>query len=255
VLISCNGTTEETDNTEYSGIPKPTEIKYTLANTFPHDTAAYTQGLELFNGKLLESTGDFVNSSLRITEIKSGKVEKINKMGTNNIFAEGTTIFNHKIYQLTWQNNLVFVYDEQNIDNPIDTLHWPHEGWGITHNGKQLIISDGSSNLYFVDPANFKIVSILNVKDNNGPEKFLNELEYVDGFIYANVYQNEYIVKINPENGFIVGRINLSSLLQPQYKIPERTDVLNGIAYDSTLKSFYVTGKRWPKLFEIKLTP
>ncbi len=212
--------------------------------------------MEFYNGKLYEGTGDFKASSLRITDIKTGKVEKIHKMGSDKIFGEGVTIFKDKIYQLTWTNKIVYVYDIKNIDKPIATFKWPYEGWGITHTNNELIISDGSANLYFINPDDFKIKSTKQVRDNNGPVEKLNELEYVDGFVYANLYDNSgNILKIDPSSGHVVGIINLAGIIEQyaaEYK-PNDGEVLNGIAYDSATNKFYITGKKWPKLFEIQL--
>ncbi|MBK7882419.1 MAG: glutaminyl-peptide cyclotransferase [Chitinophagaceae bacterium] len=257
-LISCNNTdVPETDPTLVpETIAAPAQLSYNIINTYPHDTSAYTQGLQFYNGKLYEGTGDFETSSIRITDIKTGKVEKKHMMGSDKIFGEGITIFKDKIYQLTWTSKIVYVYDIKNIDAPVATFKWPYEGWGITNNGSELIISDGSANLYFVNPDDFKVKSTKQVRDNAGPVLHLNELEYADGFIYANVYQSDYIVKIDPSSGYVTGKIDLPGLLEqyaPKEITPGRTDVLNGIAYDSTNKKFYITGKRWPKLFEIVL--
>jgi glutamine cyclotransferase len=258
LLASCtNNDTPETDPTLIPAtIAAPTQLLYNIVNTYPHDTSAYTQGLEIYNGKLYEGTGDFETSSLRITDIKTGKIEEIHKMGTDKIFGEGITIFKDKIYQLTWTNKIVYVYDVKNIDRPVATFKWPYEGWGITHHDNELIISDGSANLYFVNPDDFKVKSTKQVRDNNGPVQYLNELEYVNGFIYANVYQSNYIVKIDPGSGYVVGKLDLPNLLEeyaPKEIVPGKTDVLNGIAFDSTTQKIYITGKRWPKLFEIVL--
>lgn len=256
-LLSCNGSeTPESDpdiTSGSTGIAAPKNINYSIISEYPHDTSAYTQGLEFFKGKLLEGTGDFEGSSLRITDYKTGKVEQIHSMGTSEIFGEGITVFKDKIYQLTWQNHIVYVYDAKNISNPIKTLQWPYEGWGITHNDSLLIISDGSSNLYFVHPETFKVINTVSVRDNNGTVKLLNELECVNGSVYANVYESDYIVQINPESGHVTGIINLPSLLKPSDVVPYRTNVLNGIAYDSTSKKFFITGKRWPKMFMLQL--
>lgn len=237
-----------------ASIAAPQNLKFTILAQHPHDTGAYTQGLEMHNGKLYESTGDFENSTLRITDWKTGKVEQNHHMGSADIFGEGITIFNNKIYQLTWQSHVVYVYDINNIGKPIKTFNWPYEGWGITHNSTDLIISDGTSNLYFVDPETFRVKNTIGVISNTGPIDNLNELEYVDGYIYANVYTTDQIVKIDPESGHVVGIINLPGLL-PQIERNQRTDVLNGIAYDSSRSLFYITGKRWPKLYEIKIQP
>lgn len=236
-----------------TGIAAPKTISYTVIAQHPHDTSAYTQGLQFYNGKMYEGTGDFTTSSLRITDYKTGNVEKKHLMGSDKIFGEGINIFNNKIYQLTWQSNIVYVYDVKNIDKPIKTFKWPYQGWGITNNGKELIVSDGTANLYFVNPDDFKVKNTLAVEDNNGPVQELNELEYIDGFVYANVYQADYIVKIDPESGHVVGKMTMNNLLQASDNVPGRTDVLNGIAYDSISKTMFITGKRWPKLFEVKL--
>ena len=259
-FAACNNAKDEghtvVDSTilpAYTGIKPPVNITYTVIAQHPHDTSAYTQGLQVFNGKLYEGTGDFETSSLRITDWKTGTVEKKHMMGTNKIFGEGINIFNGKIYQLTWQSHIVYVYDVNNIDKPVNTFNWPYEGWGITNNGKDLIISDGSSNLYFVNPTDFKVQSTIAVVTNEGPVANLNELEYIDGSVYANVYQTNDIVKIDPESGHVIGKMTFDNLLQENDYVPERTDVLNGIAYDSTSKTMLITGKRWPKLFEVKL--
>jgi glutamine cyclotransferase len=258
LLAACtnNDKPEIDDSLILEAIAVPTLLPYTIVNVYPHDTSAYTQGLELHNGKLYEGTGDFKSSSLRIADATTGKVEKKYMMGADSIFGEGITVFKDNIYQLTWTSNIVYVYDIKNIEKPIKTLKWPYEGWGITNNGTDLIVSDGSANLYFVDAVSFKVKSSKQIRDNNGPVEKINELEYADGFIYANVYLENYIVKIDPSSGHVVGKIDLAGLLE-QYAgkeiISGRTDVLNGIAYDSAAKKFYITGKRWPKLFEIKL--
>lgn len=262
VISSCNNPDAKADEpidtpAVNSGIAAPQPVTVNILGVYPHDTSAYTQGLEINNGKMYEGTGDYEGSSLRLIDIKSGNVLQKHLMGTpatsgSKIFGEGITIFNNKIYQLTWQNNLVYVYDINNTGKPLKTFNWPNEGWGITHNGTDLIISDGSANLYFVNPDDFTIRKTLQVTDNFGPVIQLNELELIDGFVYANVYQSEYIIKINPENGHVVGKLDLQGLKQQyfQMQINERTDVLNGIAYDSASKKIYFTGKRWPKLFE-----
>ncbi len=239
-----------------SGLPTPQNLSINIMGIYPHDTSAYTQGLEVHAGKLYEGTGDFETSSLRITDIKSGKVEQKHVMGSPDIFGEGITIFKDKIYQLTWKNNVVYVYKLSDINKPIKTFTWPYEGWGITHNTNELILSDGSANLYFVNPDDFKIKSTIQVTDNTGPVNELNELEWIKGYVFANVYQTDHIVKIDPSNGHVVGKLDLPNLRQQYFAdqvIPERTDVLNGIAYDSTTNKIYFTGKRWPKLFEAEI--
>jgi glutaminyl-peptide cyclotransferase len=254
-FAACNSG-DKTPVIDESLLPKETpRITYNIVNIYPHDTSAYTQGLQLHNGKLYEGTGDFETSSLRITDIKSGKVEKKHMMGSDKIFGEGINIFKGKIYQLTWQSNIVYVYDVNNIDKPVKTLTWPYQGWGITNNGTDLIISDGTANLYFVDAETFKVKNTIAVTEDGNSIENLNELEYIDGFIFANVYQSDFIVKIDPSSGHIVGKLDFPGLKEKYFakEITERTDVLNGIAYDSATKKIYVTGKRWPKMFEISL--
>ena len=231
-------------------------ISYTITAQYPHDTSAFTEGLQVYNGKLYEGTGMENESTLRITDIKTGRVEKKHSYTDPVIFGEGIQVFKGKIYQLTWKNHIVYVYDINDIKNPIKQLSWPYEGWGMTNNGTDLIISDGSANLYFVDPENFsRPKTTILVKHENDPVGNLNELEYVNGFIYANVWQTNYIYKIDPSNGNVIGRIELPDLKQQYFadKVTDRTDVLNGIAYDSSTKKMYITGKRWPKMFEIEV--
>jgi glutamine cyclotransferase len=259
ILNSCNNETPDHDpeiETPHVGIDAPTTITYTVLSQFPHDTSAYTQGLEFHNGKLYEGTGDFSNSTLKIySNWKTGAVAKKHVMGTDKIFGEGITIFNNKIYQLTWESHKAYQYDINNIETSEKTFDWPYEGWGLTHDTSSLIISDGTANIYFVDPTTFKVKSTVAVKDDQGPVTMLNELEYVNGMIYANVYQTNIIVKINAESGHVVGRLYMNGLLQQNDIVANRTDVLNGIAYDSTTKNFLITGKRWPKMFEVKVAP
>ena len=236
-----------------TGIAAPQNLPINIIGIYPNDTSAYTQGLEIYNGKLYESTGDYQNSSLRITDIKTGQVVKKHAMGSAEIFGEGITILNNKIYQLTWRNHLVNVYDIDNIDKPVKTFNWPYEGWGITHNDTDLIISDGSANLFFVNPEDFRIKSTKQVTDNIGSVTGINELEYFDGYVFANVYGRDIILKVNPANGHVAGIINLPKLIQQYAKdfSPDDNEVLNGIAWDSAAKKMYITGKRWPKMFEI----
>ncbi|MBL0144423.1 MAG: glutaminyl-peptide cyclotransferase [Chitinophagaceae bacterium] len=243
-----------------NGVAAPQILNANLLAEYKHDTAAFTQGLQYFNGKLYEGTGDYENSALKIVNLKTGLAEKKHKIGRNSsdkMFGEGITILKDKIYQLTWDSGVVFVYNINNIDKPIQTFKWNSEGWGITNDGTNLIISDGiTPNLYFVNPADFKVLRVQSVQDNYGPVLNLNELEYIDGYVFANVWGTGYIVKIDPASGHVIGILHTNKLLEhfyATYPIQDRDNVLNGIAYDSATKKMFITGKRWPKLFEISL--
>jgi len=253
LVVACkNNTSSNNETTAVNTIAPPANISYNILATYPHDTASFTQGLQWINDTLYEGTGLEGQSRLMRVDLKSGKAIKSISLDPA-VFGEGITILNGKIYELTWQNHKVYVYDEKTFQK-IKEFNWEHEGWGITNNGKDLIVSTGSSNLYFVDPETFKEKNVVGVVDNNGPVGNLNELEYVDGVVYANIYLTDYIVKIDPSNGHIIGKLNLSGLLQNSGKTynPETTDVLNGIAYNANKKTFYITGKKWPVLFEMK---
>lgn len=260
--VSCSNNSEDVtfDESVYTNsLPAPQPITFTIDAVYPHDKQAFTQGLEFYNGKLYEGTGEPNQSTLRIVDIKSGIPEKKYLITDPAIFGEGVTIFNKKIYQLTWQNNKIFVYNLDNIFKPVSTLNWQYEGWGITNDGSNLIISDGTDKLYYVLPdeneKNMKLLKIISVSDNRGRVDSLNELEYINGYVYANRWYTNDIVKIDTANGHVVGKLNMKGLIQ-QYAPNEPVkdgDVLNGIAYDSSRKKLYVTGKNWPKMFEIKL--
>jgi hypothetical protein len=193
----------------------------------------------------------------------SGKIEKKHAL-PNEIFAEGLTVLNDTIYQLSWQNHLVFMYDAKTFKQ-LGTLPWSGEGWGITNNDNELIISEGSDKLYFVQPKTLKLNKVLSIRDNYGAVNNLNELEMVDGFIYANRWQYEYILKIDPASGLVVGIINMQDMLQKNTKSDlsylksrgntptEAGAVLNGMAFDKSKNIFYITGKLWPEIFEVKL--
>lgn len=254
LLVSCkNDRTLNSDSiTNSNTIAPPATINYNIVASYPHDTSSFTQGLIWQNNVLYEGTGLEGQSRLLKVDLANGKSSQSIKLPAE-LFGEGITVLNNKIYQLTWQNHKVIVYDAKNFTK-LKELSWPHDGWGLTHNGTDLIVSTGESNIYFVDTATFKIKRIIGVTDNNGPVGNLNELEYIDGFIYANIYLSDFIIKIDPSNGHITGKIDLSDLLKKAGKQVDTQSgfVLNGIAYDSTKKSMYITGKKWPLLFEVK---
>ena len=264
LLFSCNNSSSpDYDNSlpvpKINNIPAPANIMFKVDAVYPHDPKAFTQGLEFYKGKLYEGTGEWGTSNLRVVDIKTGAVEKNHLIADSLVFGEGITIFKNKIYQLTWTNNKIFVYNVDDIAKPVDTLKWNRQGWGATNDGKNIIISDGSSHLYFVQPdenkKDMKINKIVTVADNKGEVDSLNELELINGYVYANRWLTNNIVKIDTSNGYVVGEMNLSGLLN-QYDPTATVNsdaVLNGIAYDSTTKKIYITGKDWPKLFEMQL--
>ena len=224
---------------------------YKVVRTYPHDPGAFTQGLVYYDGFLYEGTGMNGESSIRKVELNTGKVlQKVDLPSA--YFGEGIALWKDKLIELTWQTKLGFVYDRATFKQ-LRTFTYARQGWGITHDGKRLIMSDGSSTLYFWNPETFQEIGHLNVDDKGSPVSDLNELEYVRGEIYANVWQTERIARISPATGHVLGWIDLSGLLTAAER--SRTDVLNGVAYDSKLNRLFVTGKRWPKLFEIQVTP
>lgn len=239
--------------TSPKGNPSPRQIPvytYEVVESYPHDTHAYTQGLVFHDGVFYESTGQYGESSLRKVEIKKGKVKKkIDVPG--QYFAEGMTILGGKIYQLTWQQNKGFIYDLKDFKLEGE-FHYDGEGWGLTTDGQSLILSDGTNQIRFLDPKDFRVVKTLNVLDGQEPLTELNELEYIHGEIYANIWKTDRIVRIDPRTGHINAWIDLAGL-RPQETMTNGENVLNGIAYDPQGDHLYVTGKRWPKVFEIRL--
>ena len=223
---------------------------YEIKNTYPHDRAAFTQGLIFRDGLLWESTGQYGSSSLRQVELKTGKVLKSVPVA-REFFAEGMTIFGGKVYQLTWQEKRAFVYDAKDFRR-VGEFKYAGEGWGLTHDGESLVMSDGTSTLRFLDPETFAVRRTVRVVDANRPVEQLNELEYVRGEIFANVWQTDRVARIDPRTGSVTGWIDLSGLLRPSDARGDE-DVLNGIAYDEQTDRLFVTGKLWPKLFEIRL--
>lgn len=239
----------------------PMALAYSIVNILPHDSTAFTQGLYWYEGKLYEGTGApepyRYTSSLRVLDPATGKIEKKLEQG-KDFFGEGITIHNNKLYQLTWQNRKVFVYDPQTFKKTAE-FDWNGEGWGITSDGEKLLISDGSNNISVTNPETMRVEKIIGVYDNNGPVGRINELEYIDGYLYANQWETDYILKIDLSDGKVVGRADFSGLLARNTKenvqlekYRQGSAVLNGIAYDSTSKNLYITGKLWPNIFEIK---
>ncbi|MFC2091092.1 glutaminyl-peptide cyclotransferase [Bacteroidota bacterium] len=231
----------------------PTNYRYRIENTYPHDVGAYTQGLEFFDGWLYEGTGNRNQSTIRKVRLEDGEVVQI-RNNASSIFGEGITLFDGKIYQLTYTSQVCFVYDMNTFEEKQKYYYQNKEGWGLTNNGKELIMSDGSHVIYFIDPNMFTVLRQVEVYDNEGIVDSLNELEYIQGKIFANRYFTDEIVIIDPETGKLEGRIDLKGIL-PIKDRKVSTDVLNGIAWDKASNRIFVTGKYWPKMFEIRITP
>jgi glutamine cyclotransferase len=246
LVMSCNKKEAE----------KPVEaaptIYYKVKTTWPHDVDAFIQGLEIHDGVLYESTGQNGKSWIGIVDVKTGVPDKKVQLD-EKYFGEGITIMNNKVYQLTYKTKVGFVYDLKTWKRLREFSQPLIEGWGITHDNTNLIMSEGSEKLYFVDTASFKPVRTVTVTDANGPVTKLNELEYVDGFIFANVWETNRIVKIDPQSGKVVGQMDLTSLAQNAALRHSGSEVLNGIAYHPGTKLFLVTGKNWPSIYVLQL--
>jgi glutaminyl-peptide cyclotransferase len=223
---------------------------YAVVHTYMHDPGAFTQGLEYADGFLYEGTGLNGRSTIRKVKLDSGEVVQQRAIGREH-FGEGITLFRSELYELTWQSHVAFQYDRVTF-SPTRTFNYTGEGWGLTHDEQSLIMSDGSASLRVLDPATFTERRRITVTDGGAPVARLNELEYVKGEIFANVWQTDRIARIAPATGKVVGWIDLDGLLAPADRAG--VDVLNGIAYDAKGDRLFVTGKLWPKLFEIKIT-
>ncbi|MBP3563798.1 MAG: glutaminyl-peptide cyclotransferase [Bacteroidales bacterium] len=228
---------------------KVKEYKLEVVAEYPHDTESYTQGLFFHEGQMYESTGLHGKSTFRKVDLVTGKA--LQRLDFDKqYFIEGSVVMGDNLYILTWESRLAFIYDAGTLEYK-SAWKYPREGWGITTDGKQLIASDGSANLYFMDER-FALDRRQVVTFNERPVRFLNELEYIDGRIWANVYTSDEIVIINPKNGKVEGIVDCRGLL-PRDLHTEATDVLNGIAFDPQTGKIYLTGKNWPKLYEIRL--
>ena len=225
---------------------------YQVINAYPHDPNAFTQGLVYEDGIFYEGTGLYGQSSLRQVDVTSGEVQQMISLD-DQYFGEGITVWEDRIIQLTWQENTGFVYDKTSFDR-LQEFNYPTEGWGITHDDQILIMSDGTATLYFWDPGTLAEIGHVDVFDENGPVVRLNELEYVEGEVWANVWQTNLIARIDPATGQVVGWIDLTGLLDTAV-VTQPVDVLNGIAYDAATGRIFVTGKLWPQVYEIELIP
>lgn len=263
-LAACSGTQENASPASASPAPqntpatpqptpavRPVIQTYEIVATYPHDAEAFTQGLFFWDGALYESTGRYEQSSVRKTEIETGKVSQIRDLPPE-YFGEGITRWKDKIIALTWLAGTGFIIDLETF-SPIDAFDYPGEGWGITANETELIQSDGSSVLRFLDPETFQIKRTLKVNLNGKPLTNINELEWIDGEIWANVWQSDLIARIDSGTGHVLAVIDFSNLFPPNLREDPNDDVLNGIAHDPETGRLFVTGKHWPNLYEVRV--
>ena len=231
---------------------QPEMLTYEVVHTFPHSTEHFTQGLEIHNNILYESTGENGKSGVFKIDMETGNVLKSVRL-ENKYFGEGISILNDKIYQLTYKSQIGFVYDLSTFARIDSFTYQTPQGWGLTNDGRYLIKTDGTEFLHFIDPSSMQVIKKVPVYDNHGPVQYLNELEYHDGYVYANIWTTNNAVKIDPKTGKVVSIINFEGLLPVIYDPQKPIDVLNGIAINNENGKMYVTGKLWPKLFEVKL--
>ena len=263
LMTACSEAADnKNSNSGSNASPKTTEkvaeYTYEIVKTYNHDTSAFTQGLVFYNGFLYEGTGgqreDDFHSSLRKVDLQTGKVLQKFDMAPE-YFGEGITILNGKIYQLTWKERTAFVYDVNDF-KLLQQFTYPDEGWGLTHDGTNLIKSNGTHVLHVIDPVNFQTLKTVPVMDEKGrPIMELNELEYVKGEVWANIWRKGWIARIDPSSGKLLGRIDLNKLAEEEEDAYGKAEVLNGIAYDQPTDRLFITGKRWKHLFEIKVVP
>jgi glutamine cyclotransferase len=252
-IFSCTGNTDTNPEGATEGTAKTVPVmSYSIVSVLPHDTSYYTEGLEFYHNTLLESTGNYGTSKLIQTDLKTGKPVKEIKIDPKQ-FGEGISVLHDTLFQMTYREHVVNVYSAKDF-RKIKELPLNTEGWGMTNDGKSLIVSDGSSNLYFYEPSTFRLLHTQGVTENGNPLVNINELEYVDGFIYANQWQYDYIYKINPNTGEVVAKMDLSDLANKVKNQDNHTDVLNGIAYNPETRKFYITGKYWPQIYEIQFS-
>lgn len=241
---------KDDDGTKPEG---PRVLTYSIGPAYPHDTSSFTEGLLFYNGELYESTGLEGQSKLIQVDLKTGKAKKLVNLDAK-WFGEGISIIRDTVYQLTYQTKDVLVYALKDLKKIDKQFKIGTEGWGMTTDGKELIASDGTSNLYYYRPTDFKLLRTQSVTEAGSLAYNLNELEYIDGFIYANQWQAPYILKIDPSSGAIVAKADLTDLWKKIQSKDPAADVPNGIAYDPATKKMYITGKKWPDMYEVEFS-
>ena len=251
-VAGCSNTdAPNTDNgSSSSTLPQVPSLSYAVVTEKPHDTSSFTEGLEFYQGKLLEGTGNYGSS--RLLEINPANFSITRSVKLEPAyFGEGITVFRDTLYQLTWKERKAFVYTAKDL-RKIKELPYNYDGWGLTHTDKELIASDGSSNLYFLEPGTLRVLRIQGVTEAGQPVNNINELEYINGYVWANRWEHHYLMKIDPKNGEVVARVDMTDLVNRVKSADRHADVLNGIAYDSVNRKLYVTGKYWDRLYEVK---
>jgi glutamine cyclotransferase len=249
-LFACNNNGGKGSDITPAG---PKSLSFSIINTYPHDTSSFTEGLLIYKNEMYESTGEKGKSKLMKVDLKTGKPLKSIDLD-KKFFGEGIVIVNDTVYQLTYQEKVGFMYSLNDFKKLGEFKFAAEEGWGMTTDGRQIIATDGSSRLYYYEPGTFRLLKTQDVTEGGSLSYNLNELEYIDGFVYANQYQAPYILKINPATGEIVAKADLTSMWDRIKAIDPEADVPNGIAYDPSTKKIYITGKWWPELYEIQLS-
>jgi glutamine cyclotransferase len=257
ILLGCNNNSNSTKKTQDRNINGISLIEYSVKETFPHDIDSYTEGFLVHDNLLYESTGSPENyphtkSVIGIVNLKTGKTDVKVEIDRNKFFGEGILFFNNRLYQLTYKNQMGFIYDSKDFKQIGTFTYTNKEGWGMTSDGKSIIMSDGTNFITYRDPDSLREIKKLNITYNGASALYANELEYINGFIYANIWTTNYIAKIDPTDGKIVGLLDLTSLFLKARKENPGSEATNGIAYDSNKDKVYVTGKFWPFIFEIK---
>lgn len=258
LLLACDDNPGENENNGSIIVPI-SNLNYVFVNSYPHDITAFTEGLLFHNGEIFESTGSPKNlphtkSLFGILDLENGNINVKVKLDRDKYFGEGITFLTGKVFQLTYDTKVGFIYDAISYKELGQFTIPTNEGWGLTTDGENLIMSDGSDVLTYMDPESLKVVKKVTVTQNGAVRNYLNELEYINGYIFANIYTTNYIVKIDPVSGKVIGKLDLSRLTEEAKSIYPGSMELNGIAYDSVTRNIFVTGKMWPKIYEIKIT-
>lgn len=252
LLTACanSDTPDKNGNTGAPAPPPVPSLSYAVLADKPHDTSSFTEGLEFYKGKLLEGTGNYGSSKLLEIDPSNFSVTRSIPLEPG-YFGEGITVFRDTLYQLTWKERKAFVYSARDF-RKIKELPYNYDGWGLTHTDKEIIASDGTSNLYFLEPGTLRVLRIQGVTEAGQPVNNINELEYINGYVWANRWEHSYLMKIDPKNGEVVARVDMTDLVNRVKSADRHADVLNGIAYDSVNRKMYITGKYWDRYYEVR---